>query len=177
MVGGPLGDRRVRCGRAITGGAADSGRCIERSEPHWSRRGGSGRRLAARIARVFRKPFAALARRLGGVDVELEKYELESRRLARDHELQACVELDECVNRVEQIGVNIDRGLPSTHPDAIEYAARKHRLRDLDPRLPALCDATMRAISSPPEWQQIAQIARPAIAARRAAALSTKRTQ
>ncbi|MEK6225492.1 MAG: hypothetical protein AABM40_04270 [Chloroflexota bacterium] len=131
--------------------------------------------LGARILGWLRRPFAAVARRLGGVDVESEKYEIESRTLARSHQLKECDDLDACVDKVEKIGPRIERGLSPDHPDATDYAAAKHRLRELHPELPALCDATMRAISAPPEWQKIAQLARPAIAARRAAALTAKK--
>jgi len=127
------------------------------------------------VLRLLRQPFAALARRLGGLDVERERYDIESQALARSHYLKECDALDACVDLVEKIGPRIERGLSPDHPDATDYAAAKHRLRDLDPRLPALCDATIRAISAPPEWQKIAQLARPAISTRRAAALASKK--
>jgi hypothetical protein len=79
--------------------------------------------VATRVLNAIRKPFAAIARRLGGVDVEQEEYAIETRRLARDHDLQLCDELDECVNGVERIGPIIERGLSPDHPDAIEYGS------------------------------------------------------
>ena len=123
----------------------------------------------------LRKPFAGVARRLSGIDLDQERYDIESRTLARNHQLKECDDLDACVDTVEKIGPRIERGLSPDHPDASDYAAAKHRLRELDPKLPALCDATIRAISAPPEWQKIAQLARPAIGARRTATLASKK--
>jgi len=120
------------------------------------------------------RPFVWLACKLAGIDAAEKRYELESRRLARDHELKACDELEECVRRVEALGPIVPQGMtiPNYTQNAAEYAAMKHRLRDLHADLPGLCDASIRAVSAPPEWQTIAQLARPAIAARRAKALA-----
>ena len=131
--------------------------------------------LGAKILGTIRRPFAALAFRLAGLNEENERYRRESRRIGRDHELKVCDELDECVLRVEELGPLIYYGsvmTPGFEKAEAEYRARKHRLRDLDTQLPALCDASARAVSSPEEWQRIAQLARPAIATRRRTALS-----
>lgn len=137
----------------------------------------TGVNLAERALRFVRRPLVTLACWAAGINAAERFYELETRRLARDHELKVCDELDECVQRIEELGPLIWHGslaTPGYEKANAEYIGRKHRLRDLDPALPALCESTARPLSSPEEWQKIAQLARPAIAARRARALGRR---
>jgi len=127
--------------------------------------------LGAKVLSAVRRPFAAIAFRLAGLSEEDERDRRETRRLMRAHVMKECDALDALVDKVEELGPKIERGI-AFEEESAAYAGTKHRLRNLDPQLPALCDTTARAMNTPPEWQKIAQLARPAIAARRRAALS-----
>lgn len=128
--------------------------------------------LLQKAARFVRRPMVSLACRLAGIDTARELFALENAKLSRDHALEECKKLDAAVDEVEYLGPLLSLGMYATE-DKARYDA-KHRLRALHPDLPAICDGTALPIGPVPEWQRVAQIARPAISNRRAIALSSQ---
>jgi hypothetical protein len=119
-----------------------------------------------RAIKWVRRPLVWIACKLAGIDAAREAMRIENQRMLRDHELKLCDELDAATMEVERLGPLVAAGRTTLKWDewSASYKTAKHRLRDLHPDLPPLCDGTMREES---EWRKIVQLARPVMAERR----------